>query len=115
MEAITVDELIEKLKKFENEYIVVVLEGNIHEKINMEFEEVNKDKDFIELIYNKNKRDVFGKSLRINLHQIKNIESDEDTEFYIYLDGNQKVIIFTDMEVFMNYNLLNWSNRGKYI
>lgn len=115
MEAITVDELIEKLKKFENEYIVVVLEGNIHEKISMEFSEVNKDKDFIELIYNKNKRDVFGKSLRINLHQIKNIETDEDTEFYIYLDGNQKVIIFTDMKVLMNYNLLNWSNRGKYI
>lgn len=115
MEAITVDELIEKLKKFENEYIVVVLEGNIHEKISMEFAEVNKDKDFIELIYNKNKRDVFGKSLRINLHQIKNIETDEDTEFYIYLDGNQKVIIFTDMKVFMNYNLLNWSKRGKYI
>ena len=66
-------------------------------------------------IYNKNKRDVFGKSLRINLHQIKNIESDEDTEFYIHLDGNQKVIIFTDMKVLMNYNLLNWSNRGKYI
>ena len=115
MEEITVDELIEKLKKFENEYIVVVLEGNIQEKISMDFAEVNKDKDFIELIYNKNKRDVFGKSLRINLHQIKNIESDEDTEFYIYLDGNQKVIIFTDMKVLMNYNLLNWSNRGKYI
>ena len=81
----------------------------------MEFAEVNKDEDFIELIYNKDKRDIFGKSLRINLHQIKNIESDEDTEFYIYLDGNQKVIIFTDMEVLMNYNLLNWSNRGKYI
>ena len=75
MEAITVDELIEKLKKFENKYIVVVLEGNIYEKISMEFAEVNKDEDFIELIYNKNKRDVFGKSLRINLHQIKNIES----------------------------------------
>ena len=115
MEAITVDELIEKLKKFENEYIVVVLEGNIHEKISMEFAEVNKDKDFIELIYNKNKRDVFGKSLRINLYQIKNIETDEYTEFYIYLDGNQKVIIFTDMKLFMNYNLLNWSKRGKYI
>ena len=57
MEEITVDELIEKLKKFENEYIVVVLEGNIQEKISMDFAEVNKDKDFIELIYNKNKRD----------------------------------------------------------
>ena len=85
MEAITIDELIEKLKKFEDKYIVVVLEGNIQEKIRMELAEVNKDKD---------KRDVFGKALRINLHQIKNIESDEDTEFYIYLDGNQKVILF---------------------
>lgn len=115
MEAITIDELIEKLKKIENEYIVVVLEGNIQEKISMDLAEVNKDKDFIELIYNKNKRDVFGKALRINFHQIKNIESDEDTEFYIYLDGNQKVIIFTDMKVLINYNLLNWRNRGKYI
>lgn len=115
MEAITIDELIEKLKKFENEYIVAVLEGNIQEKISMDLEKVNKDKDFIELIYNKNKRDVFGKVLRINLHQIKNIESDEDTEFYIYLDGNQKVIIFTDMEILINYNLLNWRNRGRYI
>lgn len=115
MEAITIDELIEKLKKFENEYIVVVLEGNIQEKISMDRAEVNKEEDFIEIVYNKTKREVFGKSLRINLHQIKDIKSDEDTEFYIYLDGKQKVIIFTDMEVLLNYNLLNWRNRGKYI
>ena len=111
MEAITVDELIEKLKKFEDKFITTRLEGNIEEEIDMELAEVNKDKDFIELIYNKNKRKVFGNSLKINFHQIKKIESDEDTEFYIYLDGEQKIIIFTDMQVLMNYNLLKWKNK----
>ena len=111
MEAITIDELIEKLKKFENKYIVVRLEGNIEEEIDMDFKEVNKEEDFIELIYNKTKRDVFGKSLKINLHQIKNIESDEDTEFYIYLDGEQIVAIFTDMQVLMNYRLFRLTNK----
>ena len=110
MEAITVDELIEKLKKFEDKFITTRLEGNREEEIDMELAEVNKDKDFIELIYNKNKRKVFGNSLKINFHQIKKIESDEDTEFYIYLDGEQKIIIFTDMKVLMNYNLLKWKN-----
>lgn len=110
MEAITVDELIEKLKKFEDKFITTRLEGNIEEEIDMELAEVNKDKDFIELIYNKNKRKVFGNSLKINFHQIKKIESDEDTEFYIYLDGEQRIIIFTDMKVLMNYNLLKWKN-----
>lgn len=115
MEAITIDELIEKLKKFEDKSIIVRLEGNIEEEIDMELAEVNKEEDFIEIVYNKTKRETFGKSLRINLHQIKNIESNEDIEFYIFLDGNQKVIIFTDMEVLLNYNLLNWRSRGKYI
>ena len=110
MEAITVDELIEKLKKFEDKFITTRLEGNIEEEIDMELAEVNKDKDFIELIYNKNKRKVFGNSLKINFHQIKKIESDDDTEFYIYLDGEQRIIIFTDMKVLMNYNLLKWKN-----
>ena len=108
MEAITVDELIEKLKKLEDKFITTRLEGNIEEEIDMELAEVNKDENFIELIYNKNKRKVFGNSLKINVHQIKNIESDEDTEFYIYLDGEQRIIIFTDMQVLMNYNLLKW-------
>lgn len=111
MEAITVDELIEKLKKFEDKFITTRLEGNIEEEIDMELAEVNKDEDFIELIYNKNKRKVFGNSLKINFHQIKKIESDEDTEFYIYLDGEQRIIIFTDMQVLMNYNLLKWKNK----
>ena len=110
MEAITVDELIEKLKKFEDKFITTRLEGNIEEEIDMELAEVNKDEDFIELIYNKNKRKVFGNSLKINFHQIKKIESDDDTEFYIYLDGEQRIIIFTDMKVLMNYNLLKWKN-----
>ena len=111
MEAITVDELIEKLKKLEDKFITTRLEGNIEEEIDMKLAEVNKDEDFIELIYNKNKRKVFGNSLKINVHQIKNIESDEDTEFYIYLDGEQRIIIFTDMQVLMNYNLLKWKNK----
>lgn len=105
MEAITIDELIEKLRKFEDKSIITKLEGNIEEEIDMELAEVNKRKDFIELIYNKNKRKIFGKSLKINLHQIKNIESDEDTEFYIYLDTEQKIIIFTDMDVYYNYSV----------
>ena len=80
----------------------------------MELAEVNKDENFIELIYNKNKRKIFGNSLKINVHQIKNIESDEDTEFYIYLDGEQRIIIFTDMQVLMNYNLLIWIKQLKH-
>lgn len=111
MEAITIDELIEKLKKFEDKSITARLEGNIEEEIDMDLAEVNKEKDFIELIYNKTKRDVLGKSLKINLHQIKNIESDEDTEFYIYLDAEQRVIIFTDRHVYMNYRLFKFANN----
>lgn len=111
MKAITVDGLIEKFKKFEDKFITTRLEGNIEEEIDMKLAEVNKDEDFIELIYNKNKRKVFGNSLKINFHQIKKIESDEDTEFYIYLDGEQRIIIFTDMQVLMNYNLLKWKNK----
>ncbi len=114
MKTITIEELIEKLKKFKNEYILVVLEGNIQEKISMHLTEVNKEKDYIEMVYNKTKSIEFGKSLRINIHQIKNIESNEDAEFYIYLDGNQKVIIFTDMKVLINHNLLNWINKCIY-
>lgn len=112
MEAITIDKLIERLKKFENEYIVVVLEGNIEERIDMELSDAKKDEDFIEIIYNKNKREVLGKSLKINLHQIKNIKTNEDKEFYIYLDGEQKVIIFTNIEVLENYNLLKFNNKN---
>ena len=44
--------------------------------INLQIQEFDSKIDE-KLIYNKNKRDVFGKSLRINLHQIKNSESDD--------------------------------------
>ena len=37
-----VDELIEKLKKFEDESIITKLEGNIEEEIDMKLDEVNK-------------------------------------------------------------------------
>lgn len=111
MEAITLDELIEKLKKFKDKSIITRLEGNIEEEIDMDLNEVNKKMDFIELIYNKNKRKVFGNSLKINFHQIKNIESDEDTEFYIYLDTEQKIIIFTDIDVYFNYSVLKITNN----
>lgn len=115
MESITIDELIEKLKKFEDKSIITRLEGNIEEEIDMKLAEVNKKGDFIELVYNKNKCKIFGNSLKINFHQIKNIESDEDTEFYIYLDTEQKIIIFTDIDVYYNYSVFRITNNIKNI
>lgn len=101
MEAITVDELIQKLQKFENNYIVTRLEGNIEASIEMQLNEVKIEDDYIDIKYNKSKRRINGENLKINLHQIKNIESDEDTEFYIYLDTEQRIIIFTDIDVLL--------------
>lgn len=111
MEAITVDELIEKLKKFENEHIITRLEGNIEASIDMEFNEVKIKYDYIEMTYNKSKRNICGENLKINFHQIKNIESDEDTEFYIYLDTEQRIIIFTDMHVLIGYDISKWERE----
>ncbi len=111
METITIDELIEKLKKIEGKGIITRMEGNIEGEIDMKLDEINKEKDFIKIVYNKNKRKVFGDSLKINFHQIKSIDSDEDTEFYIYLDGDQRIIIFTDIDIYFNYTVLMIRNN----
>lgn len=111
METITLEEFIERLSKYKGDSIVTMLEGNIDTEIDMNLSEVNKEDDIIEIIFNKTKRKICGENLKIDIHQIKNIESDEDTEFYIYFDSNQRIIFFTDMDVLLNYNLQKWENR----
>lgn len=109
MEIIKVDELIERLNRFKDKYVVSIFEGNIVGKIDMDFAEVNKEDNYIQIVFNKTKRDVFGKSIKIDINQIEYIKSDEDTEFYIYLNENQRIIIFTDMQVLMNYRFFKLS------
>ena len=111
METITLEEFIERLSKYKGDSIVAMLEGNIDTEIDMNLSEVNKEDDIIEIIFNKTKIKICGENLKIDIHQIKNIESDEDTEFYIYFDSNQRIIFFTDMHVLLNYNLQKWENR----
>lgn len=111
METITLEEFIERLSKYKGDSIVTMLEGNIDTEIDMNLSEVNKEDDIIEIIFNKTKRKICGEKLKINIHQIRDIESDEDTEFYIYFDSNQRIIFFTDMDVLLNYNLQKWENR----
>lgn len=106
METITLEEFIERLSKYKEDNIVAMLEGNIDTEIHMNLSEVNKKDDIIEIIFNKTKRKICGDKFKIDIHQIKNIESDEDTEFYIYFDSNQRVIFFTDIKVWLNYNLV---------
>ena len=91
METITLEEFIERLSKYKGDSIVAMLEGNIDTEIDMNLSEVNKEDDIIEIIFNKTKRKICGENLKIDIHQIKNIESDEDTEFYIYFDSNQRI------------------------
>ena len=111
METITLEEFIERLSKYKGDSIVAMLEGNIDIEIDMNLSEVNKEDDSIEIIFNKTKRKICGEKLKIDIHQISDIESDEDTEFYISLDSNQRIIFFTDMRVLLNYNLQKWENR----
>ena len=111
METITLEEFIERLSKYKGDSIVTMLEGNIDTEIDMNLSEVNKEDDIIEIIFNKTKRKICGEKLKINIHQIRDIESDEDTEFYIYFDSNQRIIFFTDMDVLLNYNLHPPQNR----
>ena len=106
METITLEEFIERLSKYKGDSIVTMLEGNIDTEIDMNLSEVKKKDDIIEIIFNKTKRKICGDKFKIDIHQIKNIESDEDTEFYIYFDSNQRVIFFTDIKVWLNYNLV---------
>lgn len=110
MEEITIDEFIEKIKKYYNKTIYIKLEGGIEEEIDSQLGEVKKFIDNIEIIYEKTKRNFFGESLKINIHKIEKIESDEDTEFYIHLKGEQKVIIFTDVDVWASYSLYKLAN-----
>lgn len=111
METITLEEFIERLSEYKGDSIVAMLEGNIDIEIDMNLSEVNKEDDSIEIIFNKTKRKICGEKLKIDIHQISDIESDEDTEFYISLDSNQRIIFFTDMRVLLNYNLQKWENR----
>lgn len=111
METITLEEFIERLSKYKGDSIVAMLEGNIDIEIDMNLSEVNKEDDSIEIIFNKTKRKICGEKLKIDIHQISDIESDEDTEFYISFDSNQRIIFFTDMRVLLNYNLQKWENR----
>ena len=111
METITPEEFIERFGKYKGHNIIAMLEGNIDTEIDMNLSEVNKEDDSIEIIFNKTKRKICGEKLKIDIHQISDIESDEDTEFYISLDSNQRIIFFTDMRVLLNYNLQKWENR----
>ena len=111
METITPEEFIERFGKYKGHNIIAMLEGNIDTEIDMNLSEVNKEDDSIEIIFNKTKRKICGEKLKIDIHQISDIESDEDTEFYISLDSNQRIIFFTDMHVLLNYNLQKWENR----
>ena len=106
METITLEEFIERLSKYKGDSIVTMLEGNIDTEIDMNLSEINQKDDIIEIIFNKTKRKICGDKFKIDIHKIKNIESDEDTEFYIYFDSNQRVIFFTDIKVWLNYNLV---------
>lgn len=114
MEEITIEEFIEKIKKYYNKAIYIKLEGNIGEEISTKLDEVRKFRNVIEIIYERTKRKFFGENLKINIEKIEKIESDEDTEFYIYLQGEQKIIIFTDLDVWSSYALYNIANR-KYV
>lgn len=115
MKEITIEEFIEKIKMYYNKTIYIQLEGGIEEKIDTILDEVENYRNNIEIIYEKTKRNLFGKKLKINIPKIEKIESDEDTEFYIYLQGEQKVIIFTDLDVCTSYSLYKFANRYQYV
>lgn len=105
METITIDEFIERLGQYKGKNIVAELEGNINTEIDMNLTEIEQEKGFIEITFNKTKRKICGDKFRINIHQIKKIESDEDTELYVYFDSNQKIIFFTDFDVLLCYHV----------
>ena len=62
------------------------------------------------IAFYRTKRNLLGKNLKIKIDKIEKIESDEDTEFYIYLKGEQKLIIFTDLKVWISYSLYKLAN-----
>ena len=90
-EVITIQEFLERIKKYYNEEIYIELEGDIRGEIKTKLNEVKIYRNVIQIIYDRSKRNFFGEKLEINIYKIEKIESDEDTEFYIYLKGGQKL------------------------
>ena len=113
-EVITIEEFLERIKKYYNEEIYIELEGDIRGEIKTKLNEVKIYRNVIQIIYDRSKRNFFGEKLEINIYKIEKIESDEDTEFYIYLKGGQKIIVFTDTDVWENYVISNFINCTKY-
>lgn len=105
MKLIDIKELVENLNNDEKKDVKLVLEGNIEQKIDMTISEVNIDREYMKIVYDKSRQYTLGKSIKVNIHQIKKIESDEDIDFFIYLDGEQKVMIFTEPMDFFNYKI----------
>ena len=112
METITPDEFIERFGKYKGHNIIAMLEGNIDTEIDMKLADVIKEKNIIKIVFNKTKRKIYGEKLKIDTHQIKKIESDEDTEFYISFDSNQRIIFFTDMMVLLNYDYSKYDKQN---
>jgi hypothetical protein len=113
-EVITIEEFLERIKKYYNEEIYIELEGDIRGEIKTKLNEVKIYRNVIQIIYDRSKRNFFGEKLEINIYKIEKIESDEDTEFYIYLKGGQKIIVFTDTDVWGNYVISNFINCTKH-
>ena len=113
-EVITIEEFLERIKKHYNKEIYIELEGDIRGEIKTKLNEVKIYKNVIQIIYDRSKRNFFGEKLEINIYKIEKIESDEDTEFYIYLKGGQKIIVFTDTDVWGNYIISNFVNCTKH-
>ena len=107
-EVITIEEFLERIKKYYNEEIYIELEGDIRGEIKTKLNEVKIYRNV------RSKRNFFGEKLEINIYKIEKIESDEDTEFYIYLKGGQKIIVFTDTDVWGNYVISNFINCTKH-
>ena len=93
-EVITIEEFLERIKKYYNEEIYIEFEGDIRGEIKTKLNEVKIYRNVIQIIYDRSKRNFFGEKLEINIYKIEKIESDEDTEFYIYFDSNQRVIFY---------------------
>ena len=113
-EVITIEEFLERIKKYYNEEIYIELEGDIRGEIKTKLNEVKIYRNVIQIIYDRSKKNFFGEKLEINIYKIEKIESDEDTEFYIYLKGGQKIIVFTDTDVWGNYVISNFINCTKH-
>ena len=113
-EVITIQEFLERIKKYYNEEKYIELEGDIRGEIKTKLNEVKIYRNVIQIIYDRSKRNFFGEKLEINIYKIEKIESDEDTEFYIYLKGGQKIIVFTDTDVWGNYVISNFINCTKH-